>query len=725
MTFRRTFRQAGLACALGALTAGCASFMDLGSPAPRDLQDPALGAVPATDQGAAATDPALLAASLSAAEAAAASPLVDASAPEQPQGFRSILGRVTSWFTGEEERPLMNLPRLSATEGVLYEIEVKGLEEGDSAENARITGLIEAATRLYRMQDRPPASLPLLRRRAEADKEIIERILKSEGYYKGRAEVKIYADGRAPDEAAAPQTAYDLLLERERERAEAEKPAPDLRPLAVIEVEKGPLFLIEKHEFAFTPPPSEAEILWAMEEAEAQRHVGGPARGAEVASAESRLVGTFQNSGNPWAKQSGRAAEADWDDDRLRVETEIATGPYAAYGETTVSGLTSVQPDYVLQFPTWAEGHPVSRAEIAEVSRDLTASRLFKAVSLRIAEEPPEAAYVVAPVHIEVEEAPHRTIGGGLKYSTVDGPGARVFWQHRNMFGRGEQFGVTLDGSLNKQSLDLGFRKPRFHHRNRDLTAELEIYHEDTDAYEAFAAEGGIGVAQILGEHWRGAAGLAFEVARVERPGEEHEWSYLLGAPVSLSFDNTDDLLDPTRGFRLGLAATPWGGVYKGDATAFLSTDATASAYYAIDEDGRFVLAGRLRGAAIFADGPDKVPPTRQLYMGGGGSLRGYSLKFANPLDGNGDPVGGLTLGEAALELRAKVTESIGVVPFVEAGIVGRELFSEFDDVRFSAGLGLRYYTAIGPIRLDVAVPIDPRPQDDRYQLYFSIGQAF
>lgn len=710
MIFRRTFRQAGLACALGALTAGCASFMDPGA---------------ADSPQTAEASPEILAASASAAEAAAASPLVDASGPAQPQGFRSILGRVTSWFTGEEERPVASLPRLSATEGVLYEVEVKGLEGGDAAENARIAGLIEAATRLYRMQDRPPASLPLLRRRAEADKEIVERILKSEGYYKGVAEVRIYADGLAPDDEAAPQTAYDLLRQREREREAEANPQPAHKPLAVITVDKGPLFAIEKHAFVFTPPPSEAEILWAMEEAEAQRHVGGPARGAEVASAESRLVGAFQNTGNPWARQTGREAEADWDSDQLRVATQIAPGPYAVYGETTVSGLTSVHPDYVLDFPTWAPGYPVSREEISEVSRELSASRLFKAVSLRISEEPPDAEYVVAPVHIEVEEAPHRTIGGGLKYSTVDGPGARIFWQHRNLLGRGEQFGAALDGSLNKQSLDLSFRKPRFGHPNRNLNAEVEFYHEDTDAYAAFAAEGLVGIDQILSEHWRGAAGLAFEVARIERPNEDPEWSYLLGAPVSLSFDNTGNLLDPTKGFRLGLAATPWGGVYKGDPTVFLSTDATASAYYALDEEARFVLAGRLRGAAVVAADSDKVPPTRQLYMGGGGSLRGYSLKFANPLDSNGDPIGALTLGEAALEMRAKVTETIGVVPFVEAGVVGRELFSDFDDVRFSAGLGLRYYTAIGPIRLDVAVPLDPRPADDRYQLYFSIGQAF
>lgn len=743
MTLRRTFRQAGLACALGALSAGCASFMDLG--ASRNAQDATAGGgspLPASATTGAnsdatapfapvaanpdAFDPALAVAAFEAAQAASSSSLVDANQPPPPSGFRSILGRVTSWVTGEEERPLMNLPTISATEGVLYEIQIDGLSAGDSAENARIGGLIESATRLYRMQDKPPASLPLLRRRAEADKEIVERILKSEGYYKGFAEVRVYADGVKPDEAAlAQQTALDILREREREREEDANPRADVKPLAVITVEKGPLFHVESHEFVFTPPPSEAEIAWAIEEAEAQRHVGGPARGAEVAGAESRLVGAFVNSGNPWAKQTGRQAEADWDADQLRVTTDMAPGPFAVYGETTVLGLTTVEPDYVLQFPTWAVGHPVSRAEIAEVSRELTASRLFKAVAIRISEEPPETEFVVAPAQIELEEAPHRTIGGGLKYSTVDGVGAKVFWQHRNLLGRGEQFGVTLDGSLNKQSLDLSFRKPRFYHRKRNLNADLEIYHEDTDAYEAFAAEGAVGIDQILSEHWRGAGGLAFEVARIERPHEEPEWSYLVGLPVSLSFDNSDDLLDPTRGFRLSLAGTPWGGVYKGSGTAFFDAEATASAYYSIDEDSRFVLAGRLRGAAIFAADADKVPPTRQLYMGGGGSLRGYAQKFANPLDSNNTPIGGLSLGEAALELRAKVTENIGLVPFVEAGVIGRDTFGDFDDVRFSAGLGLRYYTAIGPIRLDVAVPIDPRPADDRYQLYFSIGQAF
>ncbi|HEU0221982.1 MAG TPA: BamA/TamA family outer membrane protein, partial [Paracoccaceae bacterium] len=179
-------------------------------------------------------------------------------------------------------------------------------------------------------------------------------------------------------------------------------------------------------------------------------------------------------------------------------------------------------------------------------------------------------------------------------------------------------------------------------------------------------------------------------------------------------------------GTRLRLDATPFAGTFDERATTFLTLDGRASAYWALTGDARYVLAARARLATILAEDIDKVPPTRRLYSGGGDSVRGYAKDVIGPLNGNNDPVGGLAAVETGLELRARVWDDIGGALFLEAGSVSESSWPDFaEGVQVAAGVGIRYYSPVGPIRADVGVPLNPRNSDDIFQVYFSIGQAF
>ncbi|HSR71931.1 MAG TPA: BamA/TamA family outer membrane protein, partial [Kiloniellales bacterium] len=198
------------------------------------------------------------------------------------------------------------------------------------------------------------------------------------------------------------------------------------------------------------------------------------------------------------------------------------------------------------------------------------------------------------------------------------------------------------------------------------------------------------------------------------------------GLPLTATRDDRDDLLDPTRGTRLSLTLTPYGGV--GDQSlAFLRSTLGGTAYYAIDEGRRFVVAGRARLGSILGDDTEEIPANKRFYAGGGGSIRGYEFQKVGPLDENNEPLGGRSLVELGVELRIRVTEEIGIVPFLDGGTVFDSPYPDFEeDLRWATGLGLRYFTAIGPLRLDVAVPLDKREGiDDDYQFYISLGQAF
>ena len=201
----------------------------------------------------------------------------------------------------------------------------------------------------------------------------------------------------------------------------------------------------------------------------------------------------------------------------------------------------------------------------------------------------------------------------------------------------------------------------------------------------------------------------------------------LAGFRTGVKFDNTDNFLDPTRGSRLQVDVSPFHD-FGGFNESFLSSSLHSSHYLSVDDDGDFVVAGRTRIGTIVGADRDKVPAANLFFAGGGGSVRAFGFQRLGPLDSELDPIGGRSVVELGLEFRARITESFGIVPFIEGGNVYEEELPEFGelDLQWGAGLGFRYYTAIGPVRLDIAVPIDKRENiDDDYQFYVSLGQAF
>ncbi|MCB1376374.1 MAG: BamA/TamA family outer membrane protein, partial [Rhodobacteraceae bacterium] len=197
----------------------------------------------------------------------------------------------------------------------------------------------------------------------------------------------------------------------------------------------------------------------------------------------------------------------------------------------------------------------------------------------------------------------------------------------------------------------------------------------------------------------------------------------LVSIPLEYVYDGRDNRLNPTSGFRFLANAEPTYDIFSG--ATFLKLKSEASAYYGVDADDRFVLAGRVAGGSILGAPLTAVPADRRFYSGGGGSVRGYAYQGIGPRDANGTPTGGLSYAETSVEMRIKINDSFGIVPFVDAGTVSTKQFPDFSDVRIGAGLGIRYLTPFGPLRIDAAVPINRRTGDPRFGIYAGIGQAF
>lgn len=561
-------------------------------------------------------------------------------------------------------------------------------------EDSELHSILERSSQLLALQEKPPSTFLGLRRRAENDIERLRSALRSEGYYQS-----------------------EVTLEIEDETTPAE---------VTLQVAPGPRYSLGAYDITFdgNPPPAEADQPGLQEIGIV---LGMAARAPAVVSAEQKVVTLLQERAYPFARVRERKTFVNHEDREMTVELAIDAGPAATFGPLSFKGQEEVEEDYLRRIAEWPEGEPYDRRRIRTLQRRLSATRLFASANAESAPEPaPDGSL---PVTVTLVERAQRSIGGAASYSTDVGPGAEIFWEHRNIFGRNETLRLSANGSLIEQSGTVDFRKPAFLQPNQDLLANVTGGLEDSEAYERQAVDGLLALERPFLENWRASAGVSLGYEIIDEGadnGEGNQTFTLLGLPLTASRDTTDDPLDPASGSRLQLSLTPTTGV--GDSSLlFLTAVAGGSAYYALDEAERFVLAGRARAGTVLGEETSTLPANRRFYAGGGGSIRGYEYQLVGPLDGNEDPFGGTSLLEVGAEVRVRVTEEIGVVPFIDGGTVYDDpYFNSGETLRWAAGLGLRYFTGFGPVRLDVAFPLNPRDGvDETFQFYISFGQAF
>jgi len=151
-----------------------------------------------------------------------------------------------------------------------------------------------------------------------------------------------------------------------------------------------------------------------------------------------------------------------------------------------------------------------------------------------------------------------------------------------------------------------------------------------------------------------------------------------------------------------------------------------ASAYRPVSDN--VVVAGRVRLGTISGAPLFDLAPSRRFYSGGGGSVRGYGYQQLGPKDQDGDPIGGRGLAEFGLEARVRLKQfggNFGVVPFFDGGSLTSKEFPDLRNWRYAAGIGVRYYSTFGPIRVDLGVPLNRQKGDGPFAVTVSLGQAF
>jgi translocation and assembly module TamA len=591
---------------------------------------------------------------------------------------------------------------------------------------------VKDASSLYSLRKDAPPDGEALARRAQGDFAPVIDALWGAGYY--NAVVTIAIDGAALAFGSTDIAAFSRAAEAYRNRA----PAP-----VVIKVEPGPLFKLRTVRVldALAVEFSEADLP--------QRIVGlkpgDPAAASEIRAAETRIIDYFREQGRPLAKIQSVAPVVDHAQAVMDLTLTAAPGPIAPFGEATIHGPQTFDPSIVRSFLYIHPGDPYSPAAIADARNSI---REIPAVGgVRITEGTTLDAYGQLPYQIDVEDRLPYAVGASMKYSTTNGPEGQVYWEDRNVFGGAERLRLQADvfyappWFIASQSLrhfssnDIGgrvsasFLKPALWGTTNDLLIDTLVEKVSTSGagfvgYQAEDADVTASLRHRFNQNFWVQAGL--EAQKGDATDALGTVNYTLaGVPVSANFDTTDSKLDPTRGVRLNASAVGFG-TFLGSSLDLVQVKAGASAYYSIDADSRYVLAGRVAAGAMGGPQLDAIPANWRFYAGGGGSVRGYAYNELGPTVFWGAVVGGRSLFDASAELRVKVTDTIGVVPFFDIGNAFTSSFPTFNEPLFAAaGLGLRYYTSVGPIRLDVAFPLERHAGTGPVVIYVSIGQSF
>jgi translocation and assembly module TamA len=494
-----------------------------------------------------------------------------------------------------------------------------------------------------------------------------------------------------------------------------------------VTVDPGPLFRFAEIRIDGLPQGPMTNEEDALQLHDWELVEGEEARSGAVLAAEGRLTELWRQRGHPKAGAT-REIVADHRTQTVDVRLVAIPGPPAKLGAPRVTGTERLDPEFV-RYMTGIESGEAYDPDTLERARDRL-QRLGAFSSVAIEEEDTVGSDGVLPVTFRVSERKHRVIGGGASYSTIEGATLEAYWMHRNLFGQAESLrfdtSVSRIGAEEFSGLNYAaaatFRKPGVFTRDTDFTLQLGAKREFLDPYESRTISAKAGLEHQVNDDLRGSVALNAEYADIEDVFGQNEYA-IVSLPGRLDYDARDNKLDPTEGLRGTIDAEPL--VDFAGSTFALVASGSVSSYLSLQEDDRVVLAARGVAGTIVGGSLEEIPATRRFYLGGGGSIRGYEYRTVGPRLGD-EVVGGLSFWEASAELRIRLTNQIGLVPFVDAGAAYEDSYPDFaEGVRFGAGLGLRYYTPLGPLRFDLAMPLNPRDGDPSVAFYIGLGQAF
>jgi translocation and assembly module TamA len=604
--------------------------------------------------------------------------------------------------------------------------------EGDVSKVIEST--LSASSDLVSLRKTAPVSPVGLILRARGDTVRLKTVLESYGYYQSAVTATVDGAGLTSADLADKLAALPAGKDAE----------------VIVAFTPGPLYHLGKITIDGDLPEGMRGKL--------NLYTGQPAVAADVLNAGNRLLTALQDRGYAFAKVDPPVAYELPDSQELEVGFHVQTGAIVRFGAVNVTGLERTHLSAVLSRLEFHAGDQYSAQALDKARRNLLAMGVFGTVDVRLATQ--ADANGAVPVTFRVTERKRHAVTLSAAYSSDLGGSGTVTWSDRNLFGSAEQLDlsasiINLNGSAtNGIGYDTGAKLtlPQFLHPAQSLQFSLDAIKQSLIAYDQTAETAGVTLTRTFSKVWSASVGFTTTQETISQPeeGETLEpdgslkvtgrttfYYTLFAFPVSLRYDSTDlssPLLDPTHGIRAAYTVTPTISLGPPNAT-FVINQLRASAYLDLHDligtdPGRSVVA--VRGVYGYAKGASviELPPDQRFYAGGSATIRGYPFQSVGPQFFDNTPMGGVAVDAVGLELRQRVGRSWGFGVFTDAGRIGQTPSPFSGEYRIGVGAGPRYYTPIGALRVDFAVPVDHEPSNDCgrlgcFEVYIGLGQAF
>ncbi len=567
-----------------------------------------------------------------------------------------------------------------------YQVEYIGVE------NPAALKTIKATTHLSTLKKTAPESISALRYRAESDVEDIIKILHSYGYYEARVEIKI----------------EDTVSEA----------------VVLVYVRSGPAYTVSSFDVSlFECTKDHCVECPELSNAELGVQIGQPISAENILNAEVKALQTLSLCGYPLAFIADSSVVADGDTKTVAVHLDIDAGPKTRFGPLNVQGNAHVKRLYVEQKLEWKEDDVYSSDKVEETQRALMDSGLFSSVAISHSDIPSPDGKL--PMNIEISESKHRSIYGGVSYQTYYGPGVTAGWEHRNIRGMGQR--LSLRGDLTKRSHSgvATYLIPNFCKIGQDYVWEAEALYLNIFPYSERSYSLTNRFEKRFSKKMRIAFGVEGEKLFVHSSVLDGDY-WLVEFPLFLAYNGSNSLLNPTKGFNFEYKATPTASV-GWRKRGYTMNQFALGHYLPLIASHYLVLAQQISGGFFFSGDVDTIPVPKRFFGGSEEELRGYTYYSVSPLNKHNKPIGGISALYYTFEARVRFTKTVGVVPFFDMGNVSDSKFLTVQGKwRKSVGFGIRYFSFVGPFRLDIGFPLDPRKGiDKKYRVLISIGQTF
>ncbi len=585
---------------------------------------------------------------------------------------------------------------------------------------------LKATSELLTLRTSAPVSPFGLIGRARGDLERLKTVLESFGYY--QSYVAITVNGLPLDDP----TVAEILS--------ALPTSNDAR--IKITFSTGALYHLRRVDIDGELPPAVQGALGLK--------TGDPAVASDVLAGGERLQTALQDQGYAFAKVDPPIAYEDPPDRVLDVKFHVVTGSVVQIGDIRIRGLRRMRESFVRDHLLVHTGDQYGAGKIERARADLLGLGVFATVSIRIGASADASGRV--PVTFTVRERLQHAVSVSGAYSSDLGGSTGVSWTNRNLSGKADQLtlaasvinlggGTATDGMGYDASAK--YLLPEIWHRDQSLQWSVGAIKQSLDAYDQTALTTGVALNRKLSSIWSASVGLSAEQEHITQEcptpppiiPDRCTYNYtLLAIPMSVLLNTTNlasPLDDPTHGVRASLSIAPTLSLGHPNARFFI-TQGNISIYFDLHDlglnrnPGRSVLALRALAGLAQGAGETSLPPDQRFYAGGSGTIRGYRYQSVGPTFWDTkNPIGGTAINAGTAEFRQRIGTNWGAAVFLDGGQVSANVNPLEGTLRFGTGFGARYYTPIGPIRLDLAAPLSRRPGDDAFEIYIGLGQAF